>query len=219
MLSEGGRSPFNEWSDLDRYIARAEMAIEQNKSDMETISYMQRRKVEIASSKEKLTKTINRCTAIYKDVKQNLIEKKRVALEDYKAAIRESSEIVADCDVSDMNLLIDGDRAVIINSRGHDLNEREGSANRSSVGLLMRYISLVKQPVYAIPIMLFDETFFTLSDNTCIEMRRYLKEIARHVLIVAIEQKDSLFNDIDDKKVYTFVKGVDGKTKIVEEVN
>lgn len=214
MLHEGGHSTFNEWSDLDRCIARAEMAIEQHRSDMETIAYMQKRKIELASSREKLTKTINRCTEIYKDIKQNLVEKKRVALEDYRVAIKESKEIVADCDVNDMDLLIDGNRAVIINDRGHDLNEREGSANRSTVGLLMRYISLVKQPVYSIPMMFFDETFFTLSDNTCVEMRRYLKEISRYMLIIAIEQKDSLFNDINDKVVYTFVKGVDGKTKI-----
>lgn len=217
MLSAGSNNSFDGWDLLKRYVARAEMTIEQHKQDIETVSYMNNKRADLQSRAEKLRTTINRCTNIYKDVQENLVEKKRTALAEYEAAVKESGDIVADSDVSDMRLYIDGKRAVIVNSQGHDLNEREGSADRSTVGLLMRYISLVKQPTYALPMMLFDESFFTLSQNTCEEMRAYLEEISKHMLIIAIEQKDSLFNDIQDKVVYTFVKGEDKKTKIRKE--
>lgn len=217
MLSAGSNNSFDGWDLLKRYVARAEMTIEQHKQDIETVSYMNNKRADLQSRAEKLRTTINRCTNIYKDVQENLVEKKRTALAEYETAVKESGDIVADSDVSDMRLYIDGKRAVIVNSQGHDLNEREGSADRSTVGLLMRYISLVKQPTYALPMMLFDESFFTLSQNTCEEMRAYLEEISKHMLIIAIEQKDSLFNDIQDKVVYTFVKGEDKKTKIRKE--
>lgn len=214
MLPEQQANCFNEWGELARLTNRAELAIEQNRSDTEAVKRLLAKKNDLLDRSERLANTINRCTSIFKDVTDNLNEKKRVSLDDYRAAIAESSSIVSDSDVSDMELLIDGNRAVIVNSRGHDLNEREGSAERSTVGLLMRYISMVKQPTYAIPMMLFDETFFTLSSNTCEEMREYLIEISKHMLIIAIEQKDTLFNDIPDKLVYNFVKGNDGKTTI-----
>lgn len=214
MLPNEQGNSFNEWSELSRLTTRAEVAIEQNRQDIETVSYMQKRKDEMNYRLERLTRTINRCTAIYKDIEANLEEKKKVALEDYEAAVRDSNSIVSDSDVSDMNLVVEGGRAIIANKNGHDLNEREGSAERSTVGLLMRYVTLVKQPTYAIPLMMFDETFFTLSSNSCEEMRDYLVEMSRHMLIIAVEQKDTLFNDIEDKTVYTFVKEDDKKTKI-----
>lgn len=217
MLPAGNSNTFDGWDMLKRYVARAEMVIEQNKQDIETVSYMDRKRADLKQRADKLRTTINRCTNIYKDVQENLVEKKRTALAEYEAAVRESGSIVADSDVEDMRLHIDGKRAVVVNSQGHDLNEREGSADRSTVGLLMRYISLVKQPTYVIPMMLFDETFFTLSQNTCEEMRAYLVEISKHMLIIAIEQKDSLFNDIPDKIVYSFAKGEDKKTRIRKE--
>lgn len=213
MLSEQSTTGFTQWSELSRLTTRAELAIEQNKSDTEAVKQLLARRNDLLDRSDRLASAINRCTSIYKDVKDNLTEKKRVSLEDYRAAIQESSKIVPDSNVEDMSLMVDDKRAVIVNSRGHDLNEREGSAERSTVGLLMRYISMVKQPVYAIPMLLFDETFFTLSNNTCEEMREYLIEISKHMLIIAIEQKDTLFIGVPDKTVYRFIKD-NNKTRI-----
>lgn len=217
MLAEQSNNTTANWGLLANKITRMEMTLENEGRARQLASKLQADRRRIEQAIKDLQNTINRCTDIYKDIQDNLQEKQKVSLREYEDAIRESNEIVPDSDVQDCRLKIDGNRAFIVNSKEHDVNEREGSAERSTIGLLMRYTSLVKQPGDVIPMMLFDESFFTLSDNTSDNMRDYLIEFSEHTLIIAIEQKDTLFNGIEDKVVYNFTKNDNGKTVIRRE--
>ena len=171
---------------------------------------------EVTKRRTNLKNTIDRCTAIYKDVQQNLDEKKQYSLDRYLAAIEQSANIVKNSDIDGAKLKIEKNRAVIVDRNGHSVNAREGSALRSVAGMLMRYTSITAQMGY-LPLILLDESFFTLSDNTSNEMKEYLQAFSEDLLIIGIEQRDSIFAGIPGVIRYEFVKDKDKTTRIRKE--
>jgi DNA repair exonuclease SbcCD ATPase subunit len=83
------------------------------------------------------------------------------------------------------------------------------------MGALIRYTLLKAQPD-AIQAMFFDEGFNTLSDDTIVAMRDYFDAFKEDVLIVGIEQHNTMFQGLD-RTVYRAVKGKDKVTVIRKE--
>lgn len=217
MSESSNVQPSCDWWLLKNQVAQMNVILQQNESNRKLIDDLSSRKQELETRRQRLKAAIDRCTNIYKDVKENLVIKKENAIADYEAAIRETGAIVVDSNVENMRLKVGQDYVSIVNEHGHSLNDREGSADRAAMGLLMRYISIVKQPTEVVPVMIFDESFFTLSDNSADNLKDYIQAFSENVLILAIEQKDTLFNGIDKKTVYRFTKMEDGYTKITLE--
>jgi len=207
------------WDTALVMLTKARTIIQQNAARIDRRNRLLREEHDATESLGDLKKAVNRVNRIKKDVEINLEDKKRYALESYTEAIREASLIVPDSNLAGIGLKVEGGRALIVNPEGQDINEREGSACRSVMGQLMRHTTLMQEPG-ALPMVLLDETFFTLSDNTCNEMQSYLQEMSKDLLIIAIEQKDTLFQGIEDKRRFEFIKtgeGLDACTKIKED--
>lgn len=197
---------------------RAKMTVEQNEKNKQIYSNILVHLNTLKSEYDDFRATMNRCTAIYKDVQQNLDEKKQFALDRFKQAIDEASKVVRNSDVAGATLKVGNGRAVIVNPNGQSINAREGSAFRSVAGMLMRYTSLISQ-MNALPMVLLDESFFTLSDNSSLEMMQYLEAFSQDILVIGIEQRNIMFAGIDGVERYTFVKGKDKITRIGKEVS
>lgn len=208
--------PQDKWSKVLIKATELDFMVKQNEKDHEVYRQLSNKFDDISKKRDALRDTINRCSAIYKDVQQNLDEKKQHSLDRYKDAIEHASTLVRNSDISGARLKVDGNRAVIVTEHGHDVNEREGGALRTIEGILMQYTSIITQ-AGAIPIMVLDESFFALSDNTSEEMKESLRIFSENMLIIGIEQRDSIFANIDGVQRYEFVKEKDKKTKIRKE--
>lgn len=205
-----------EWSDVLVKATRLDGLIQRSQREMQEYQQISTALQEVEKRRDNLKSTIDRCTTIYKDVQQNLAEKKKYSQDRYLKAIEQASNVVRNSDIAGANLKIDKDRAVIVDTRGHSINVREGSALRSVAGMLLRYTSITAQMNY-LPLILLDESFFTLSDNTSNEMKEYLQAFAEDLLIIGIEQRDTIFAGIPGVIRYEFVKHGDKKTKIRKE--
>lgn len=205
-----------EWSNVLIKATRLDGLIQQSFRESQERQQITTALNEVIKRRDDLKKTIDRCTAIYKDVQQNLAEKQRYSLDRYLKAIEQAGSVVRNSDIAGASLKIDKDRAVIVDTRGHSVNVREGSALRSVAGMLLRYTSITAQMNY-LPIILLDESFFTLSDNTSVEMKEYLQAFAEDLLIIGIEQRDTIFSGIPGVVRYEFVKDRDKTTKIRKE--
>lgn len=220
MPADGNAKNAANWDAALVILTKAKMLVQQNTRNIEQRNKLLLREHELSEEVEALRSTINRCTTISKDIRTNLEDKKRYALESYTTAIREASLIVPDSDLAGIDLKVEDGRALIVNPEGQDVNEREGSACRSVMGQLMRHTTLRQEPG-ALPMVLLDETFFTLSDNTCNEMQAYLQEMSKDLLIIGVEQKDTLFRGIEGKRRFEFTKigeGLAAHTVIKEEI-
>lgn len=197
---------------------RLKFAVEQSERDRQANQALLNQYRAVEQSFNDFKDTINRCTTIYKDVQQNLDEKKQFALDRFRQAIDEASKVVRNSDVAGAKLKVENGRAVIVNNNGQAINAREGSAFRSVAGMLMRYTSLISQ-MNALPLVLLDESFFTLSDNSSLEMMQYLEAFSQDVLVIGIEQRNIMFAGINGVERYTFVKDKDKITRVRKEVN
>ena len=197
---------------------RLKFAVEQSERDRQANQALLNQYRAVEQSFNDFKDTINRCTTIYKDVQQNLDEKKQFALDRFRQAIDEASKVVRNSDVAGAKLKVENGRAVIVNNSGQAINAREGSAFRSVAGMLMRYTSLISQ-MNALPLVLLDESFFTLSDNSSLEMMQYLEAFSQDVLVIGIEQRNIMFAGINGVERYTFVKNKDKITRVRKEVN
>lgn len=197
---------------------RLKFAVEQSERDRQANQALLNQYRTVEQSFNDFKDTINRCTTIYKDVQQNLDEKKQFALDRFRQAIDEASKVVRNSDVAGAKLKVENGRAVIVNNSGQAINAREGSAFRSVAGMLMRYTSLISQ-MNALPLVLLDESFFTLSDNSSLEMMQYLEAFSQDVLVIGIEQRNIMFAGINGVERYTFVKNKDKITRVRKEVS
>lgn len=173
-------------------------------------------KAELNMVQKQLDNTIacfNHTTAIYKNIKQHDAERKEAALSVFNKAIAEVAKIVPDANMRGMHLKVtDSGKVKIVNDKDQDINKREGGAVRTTLGMLMRYICL-NEIDNAIKLMLFDESFFTLSDNTTIEVRQRLEQLSKDCCIVVVEQRRNVADGIVDME-YEFVKDEQGCTHV-----
>lgn len=160
---------------------------------------------------QSLNACFNHVTRIYKNIKEHEAERKEAAFEMYNRAISEVAKIVPDANLKGMRLTVtESGKVKIVNEKGQDINLREGGAARSLTGVLLRHISIMENSG-ALNMMLFDESFFTLSDTTTVEFRQRLEELSKKTLIVVVEQRRNVADGIVDME-YEFMKNEQGNT-------
>lgn len=162
--------------------------------------------------RDALKECINWIVQEYKNIEKYLIDKKEVSMEMLKLAIEKAGMIVPDADANGIHLSVNDKSARVLNGEGQDINLREGSAYRTVMGILMRYTLLKSQPD-AVQMMLLDEAFSTLSDETASVMKEYLGAFKEDMLIVGIEQRNYLYDGID-RTVFQVLKGKNGSSTV-----
>lgn len=170
----------------------------------------------VATLTEQLGDTIecgNHLKDIYKNIKSYSIQHRQKARDILDLAIREAGNLVPDADVAGIHLQqTDDNRVSVVNGKGQNVNLREGGGYRAILGALLRYACIKAQPD-ALQFMLFDESFFTLSDATISAAKDVFAAMAKDVTIVCIEQRRSAMDGIVDAE-YTFKKGASKVTTV-----
>ena len=216
MSKEQQPVPSIDWASIGARISRYETLINVNERNKIRYDNAVASRKNLIKSKNDLKGAIDRCTEIYKDVLKNLDDKKTVSLQEFQDAIDEAATIVADSDMVGVRLVTHGDEATLCTPIGHNINKREGGAQRAVLGQMLRYVAMTQQ-LNVLPLIVLDESFFALSDNTSVVMRDYILAMSEHLLIIGIEQNDTMFNGIENKRKFIFSKGNDKRT-IIREV-
>jgi ABC-type branched-subunit amino acid transport system ATPase component len=81
---------------------------------------------------------------------------------------------------------------------------------------MLRYAALSVQPD-AFPLLLMDEYFFAMSDETLDALHPRLEEIKKKMAIICIEQRRCAMAGIVDSE-YTFKKGADKNTVVTKVI-
>ncbi len=207
--------PVINWTAVGQKISRYDTLMQVNENNKIQHDMAKKNIDQIKHDRDLLKSTINRCTEIYKDVLKNLDDKKKVSLQEFQDAIDEAASIVTDSDMAGVRLHVNGDDVTLCTQNGHNVNKREGGAQRAVLGQMLRYVAMTQQ-LNVVPLLLLDESFFALSDNTSVIMRDYLLAMSEHLLIIGIEQNDTLFAGIENKRRFIFSKN--DKTTEVKEV-
>lgn len=167
----------------------------------------------VKSELSNMTACFNHATRLYKNIEEHERMRKEEALSILNGGIAEVARIVPDANMRGMHLQIsESNKVRIINSYGQDINKREGGGARTMLGVLLRY-TCVTENQDAIPMMLFDESFFTLSDTTTMEARKTLESLSKKTLVIFVEQRSNLLADISDVE-FQFVKDDNGITSV-----
>lgn len=169
---------------------------------------------------EKLNKDIedfiqvgNHLNDIYKNIKHYNKEHQEKTRSILDLAIASAGDLVPDAGTKGMHLKADdGGRVAVVNAANQDINLREGGGYRVVLGALLKYASLKAQP-QALQLMIFDESFFTLSDITMSAMKDIFRAMKKDIAIIAIDQRRTAMDGISDRE-YLFEKGDDGTTVV-----
>lgn len=212
---------YEEWREELRSIKSdllTHLTISKERRDKGKINDGKRREFEtrIAVLKEQLGDTIevgNHLNNIKKNIQAYNVEHQNKVQSILDLAIREAATLVPDADVADVKLNHNKDgRVTIVNSLGQNVNLREGGGYRVTLGSLLRYACLKADPE-AIPLMLFDESFFTLSDTTTDAVHPVFEAMKKDVTIICIEQRRNVMAGIVDRE-FTFKKGSDKNSTV-----
>lgn len=161
-----------------------------------------------------LRETGNHLKDIYKNIKSYSIKHRESAKNILDLAIEEAGNLIPDADVEGLHLQrTPDDRAYIVDSKGQNVNLREGGGYRAVLGALLRYACLKAQP-NALQFILFDESFFALSDITMDAMKEVLGAMKKDMTIVCIEQRRSAMDGVTDME-YTFRKDAMKNTSVI----
>lgn len=199
--------------DLLRAISICEERISVSKSNEAKYTEYIKNKGELEKLCSTARNTANHMNKIYKNLKYYLENKKETSKLILEEAIRSVSNIVEDSNLSKCTIEHKNNKTKVLNELKQDINNREGSAARSTMGILLSYTCLKAIP-NAIQIMFLDEALFTLSSTTSVNMRTVLSKLSESIGIVGIEQKDILYRGITIKK-YKAVKS-NKISKIIE---
>lgn len=157
----------------------------------------------------------NHLKDVYKNIQHYSQEHQEKARSILELAIDEAGTLVPDADSNGFRLKVtDNSRISVVNSKGQNVNLREGGAYRVILGALLRYACLKAQPD-ALQFMLWDEYFFTLSDTTTGGMKDVFSAMKKDMTILCIEQRRNVMDGIADAE-YTFKKGMDNNTVVVK---
>lgn len=183
-------------------------AIQNINTELETSTRLRKQYQSVCAEYDKqyavlqyIRQAANRTTEIYKDVKGFVEDKKRLNLDNLNNAIMMAGEVVPDADLRGVFIALKDDQARVLNPRGQDLNIREGSAFRASMSLFIRH-TLIKADPHALQCLLLDELFATSSDITASNLREYLDDYSKDVVIVGIEQQMSVFESLKTQQYY-----------------
>ena len=200
---------------LSRFIVQANERAELGRQSIKKVESVS---VELKTWEEarvSVKQCIDRCTKLYKAVEKYAQDRKELSLELLKAAIEEAGYIVPDADVDGISLRVIDKTAKLVNKLGQDINEREGSAYRTVVAMMIRYALLKAQPD-RIQVIFLDEAFSTLSETTQVAMRECIDVFSKNVLIVGIEQQGTVYSGLT-RKVYRAIKSAEKETTIIDE--
>lgn len=155
----------------------------------------------------------NHLNNIWKNVQSYAVKHQQAAKDILDVAIREAGYLVPDADAQGIHLETTKARhTLVLNGKGQNVNMREGCGYRAVLGALIRYACIKAQPD-AIPLMLYDEYFFTLSDTTSVAMKDVFQAMKKDVAIICIEQRRNAMDGIVDKE-FTFKKGLDKISRV-----
>lgn len=202
-------------SDLLSAIVQAKERAELGRANESKARTVEQELQNLGLARDALRETAAHMKNIYKNIEQYASDRKELALEMLKVAIEKAGYIVPDADVNGIQLKTGETTARIVNKYGQDINLREGSAYRSTMGMHIRY-GLLKADPDAIQAIFLDEAFGTLSDETKAAMRNNIDVFKDDTLIVGIEQQGYLFEGIEHKTLRA-IKGQDKVTEIIEE--
>ena len=163
---------------------------------------------------EDVRATANHLTSMYKNIKFFLENKKSQSKDILETAIRSTSAIVKDSSLESCTIMHENGKTRILDGRGQNINKREGSAARATMGFILRYTCLKALP-NKIQIMFLDEALATLSSTTAINLREIIESFSENIGIVGIEQKNVLYSGLASKR-YSATK-VGDYTTIREE--
>lgn len=162
---------------------------------------------------DELVEASNHLTKIYKNIKHYATEHRESVYKLLDEAIIEAGVLVPDADVAGVHLKKSENNSVtVVNGKGQNVVLREGGGYRAILGALLRYASIKAQPD-CLQLMVFDESFFPLSDATTSQMKEILQTMAKDMAIVCIEQRRNVCDGITER-TYMFKKGEDKITKV-----
>lgn len=167
------------------------------------------------AARDNLRNAINHLVSIYKNIEQYAQDRRELSLDLLKMAVDKAGYVVPNADTEGIRLCTENGKAKIVSKDGQDINLREGSAYRTTMGMLIRH-TLIKEQPNCIQAVFFDEAFGTLSDESTSSLREYFDAFKEDILIVCIEQHDTLFQGLN-KQTIKAVKGDDGVTVILSE--
>lgn len=188
---------------------------ERGKQDHERAAQVETEVLRLEEKLAELRDTGNHLRNIYANIKsysQNHADQAKAILD---LAIEQASTLVPDANCQGIHInYTENNRATIVNGKGQNINLREGGGYRAILGVLIRYACLKAQQD-ALPLLLLDEYFFTLSDTTTQAMKAMLEAMKRDVAIVVIEQRRNVVDGILDSE-YTFKKNLMGVTSVTK---
>ena len=200
-------------NDLLRAITVCEERIRISKQNEAKYIEVSKQKSSAEELCDMVRNTANHMNKMYKNINFFLENKKNTSREILEASIRSVSAIVKDADLQQCSIIHNNGKTKIVNQNNQNINKREGSAARATMGFLLRYTCLKALP-NKIQIMFLDEALATLSTTTAVNLRELLEVFSENIGIVGIEQKDILYNGLATKR-YRAIKT--GNTSIIQE--
>lgn len=159
----------------------------------------------------------NHILHMFKNMKHYVIQHREQAKAILDLAIEEAGALVPDAESAGVYLKqTDDNRVIVVDKDGFNVNLVEGGGYRASLGIMLRYAALSVQPD-ALPLLLMDEYFFTMSDETLSALHPRLEEIKKKMSIICIEQRRCAMAGIVDDE-YAFKKGADKNTVVSKVV-
>lgn len=190
---------------IERYRSGVEAA--KNKEKYETTLQSVNRRI------DNVIATSNHLNRMYKNIKHYANEHRDSVYKLLDEAIIEAGVLVPDADVAGVHLKKSENNSItVVNGKGQNVVLREGGGYRAILGALLRYAATKAQPD-SLQLMVFDESFFPLSDATTVQMKEILQAMAKDMIIVCIEQRRNVCDGITSH-TYVFKKGEDKITKV-----
>lgn len=186
-------------NDLTKAISICEERIRVSKQNEARYREVLKQKQAAEQLCEMMRVTANHMNKMYKNIKFFLENKKNHSKNVLEAAIRSTSAIVKDSDLQNCRIEHENGKTKILNERGQNINAREGSAARATMGFILRYTCLKALP-NKIQIMFLDEALATLSSSTSVNLREMIESFSENIGIVGIEQKDVLYSGLASKR-------------------
>ena len=162
---------------------------------------------ETQNARDVLNDTLNYMSRMYKNIEHYTLQKREESLELLKGAIEQAGMLVPAASSDGVKLVTKDKRARIVDNYGVDINLGEGSAYRSVLGVILRHTLLTFDPD-ALHLIILDEAFNTLSEDTIVALREVLPILAEDTLIIGIEQRNYVYEGLERTR-YVAVKGDD----------
>lgn len=213
MLGTKGEDIDGVRSRLLTQMIKCQERYERGKKDHESAQAIEVEMIQLQNQLEDLRAMGNHMRDVYRNIKsyaQNHADQAKAILE---LAMEQAGSIVPDANCQGMHLnYTENNRVTVVNGKGQNINIREGGGYRAVLGVLLRY-ACIKAQSGALPLLLLDEYFFTLSDTTTQTMKEILEAMKKDVTIVVIEQRRNAVDGILDAE-YTFKKDLMGVTSV-----